>query len=69
MKLAKTYVEQLDILEKRNLTIEDRNNAIISLSSINYYNLTGYLYPFKDKNGEYRPGTTFEQGVALYKFD
>ena len=69
MKIAKTYEEQIEILKTRNLIIENEDGAIKALSTMNYYSLTGYLYQFKDKSGNYINGTTLEQGIALYKFD
>jgi abortive infection bacteriophage resistance protein len=69
MKTAKTYEEQLEILEGRGLVIENKSEAIYYLSNFNYYNLTGYLYQFKTATGDYQEGTSFEQAVALYSFD
>ncbi|MDC0825742.1 Abi family protein [Lactococcus petauri] len=69
MKLAKSYDDQLDILESRGLYIDDREKAFEILSNVNYYNLTGYLFPFKDSQGNYEHGVNFDQGVALYNFD
>lgn len=69
MKLAKSYGEQLEILESRGLYIDDKDKALEVLSNVNYYNLTGYLCQFKNSQGNYESGTSFEQGVALYNFD
>ncbi|MDU2661924.1 MAG: hypothetical protein E7C54_13545 [Clostridioides difficile] len=46
MKKSKTVEEQLQILEKRGLVIENRDRAIEILRNVNYYTLTGYLFPF-----------------------
>jgi abortive infection bacteriophage resistance protein len=69
MKLPKSYEEQLKILESRHLFVKDREKALKILSNINYYNLTGYLFWFKDKKGNYQKEASFEQAVILYSFD
>jgi len=53
-KPFKTYKEQIAILKKRNLKIEDEAKAEDILSKINYYNIiNGYKYIFlkRDLNG------------------
>lgn len=69
MKPAKTYEEQLEILIRRGLYVNDNKRAIQTLSNVNYYNLTGYLFQFKDSEGNFSDGVSFEQGLALYNFD
>lgn len=48
----------------------DRDELIQRLASVNYYRLTGYLYPFRrpDDDG-YTAGTTLEQVWNRYCFD
>jgi protease I len=46
VKAQKTYDEQVDLLASRGLVIGDRHAAINQLKHINYYRLSGYLYPF-----------------------
>lgn len=68
MKEAKTIEEQLQILEKRGLIIENRDRAIEILRNVNYYTLTGYLFPFEQ--GEvYQKGTSMNLAIKLYHFD
>lgn len=68
MKEAKTIEEQLQILEKRGLIIENRERAIEILRNVNYYTLTGYLFPFEQ--GEvYQKGTSMNLAIKLYHFD
>ncbi|EQC93922.1 hypothetical protein LLT3_06225 [Lactococcus cremoris subsp. cremoris TIFN3] len=62
MKPAKTYEEQLEILIKRGLYIDNNKRAVHTLSNVNYYNLTGYLFQFKDSKGNFSGGVSFEQG-------
>lgn len=68
MKEAKTIEEQLGILEKRGLIIENRDRAIETLRNVNYYTLTGYLFPFK-KSNIYQKGTSMNLAIRLYHFD
>lgn len=71
IKEAKTFEEQLDILRRKGLEVENPSEAIFTLSRINYYRLIAYGLTLKDPNqpNKYRPGTTFNQLVALYEFD
>lgn len=68
MKPAKTIEEQIKILQERGLAIHNINKAISTLQNINYYTLTGYLYPFEN-NGTYNSEISFEKIVTLYRFD
>ena len=68
MKKAKTVEEQLQILEKRGLVIENRDRAIEILRNVNYYILTGYLFPFK-QGEKYQNGTSMNLAIKLYHFD
>ena len=45
LKKPKTIDEQLDILKKRNLKIEDEEFAKEILERKNYYYFSGYLHP------------------------
>lgn len=70
LKKAKTFEEQIEILEKRNLVIEDKDKAKKILSKINYYRLSGYFrYFYKSGVEEFKENTTFEDLYNLYKFD
>lgn len=68
MKEAKTIEEQLEILEKCGLIIENRDRAIETLRNVNYYTLTGYLFSFK-KSNIYQKGTSMNLAIRLYHFD
>ena len=68
MKKSKTVEEQLQILEKRGLVIENRDRAIEILRNVNYYTLTGYLFPFK-QGEKYQNGTSMNLAIKLYHFD
>lgn len=67
-----TYAQQIDKLEnEKQLMIPDHSYAEQTLRQIGYFALiSGYKMPFKNPTTKkYRDGTTFEDVVALYKFD
>lgn len=76
-KPFKTYDEQIDILEQRNIVISDRRHAHSLLRRENYYSIiNGYKDIFLDRAQTvergydfYQEGTTLEQVYALYDFD
>ncbi len=62
--------ELITYIEDNGLTIHDKLAAEKLLSDINYYRFKVYLRPFLNQaNNRYYAGTTFEQGVELYRFD
>lgn len=74
-KPALTFEAQLDHLKSRGLLVEDEPAALQQLASISYYRLSGYWYPFRERSkqgkvgNQFRPGTYFNQIIALYEFD
>ncbi len=68
IKRPTTYEEQIAILKSRNLQIEDEERAVHILSSVNYYNLTGYLYTHKNCSGMYQ-NITFNKAYNIYLCD
>ena len=74
IKEFKTYNEQVDILVRRGMDIEDRDKAIFLLQQVSYYRLSGYCYPFREFKNSSRadtffPGTRLRDVVDLYRFD
>ena len=74
IKEFKTYNEQVDILVRRGMDIEDRDKAIFLLQQVSYYRLSGYCYPFREFKNNSRadtffPGTRLRDVVDLYRFD
>lgn len=70
LKKAKTFDEQIDILEKRKLEIKDREEIKRILSRVNYYRLSGYFkYFYVEGKEEFKERITFEDIYKLYKFD
>ena len=49
LKKPTTYQEQLDILKSRGIIIDDPNQCIAVLETVNYYRFTAYFLPFKAK--------------------
>lgn len=56
--------------DEKKLTIPDEARVIALLKKHSYFSLvSGYKTLFKQPNGEYRPGTTIEDLLALFEFD
>jgi len=67
-----TYEQQLDMLtNEKDLVIGNRQYAEKILKQISYFSLvSGYKELFRNPTTKkYKDGTTFEEIVALYKFD
>lgn len=69
LKVPTTYAEQMEILQQRNVQIEDETRCEEILRAINYYRITAYLLPFKLPDGKYEEGTRFSAAYQLYEFD
>jgi abortive infection bacteriophage resistance protein len=71
MKYSKpplSFEAQADLLISRGL-IADRLMLISRLKSASYYRLSGYLFPFRNPDDTYKPGTTFQRVWSYYAFD
>jgi len=74
-KPALTFSEQLDHLKHRGLVIDSEEEALRQLSSISYYRLSGYWYPFRERDAQrqidnrFIEGTRLDQAIELYEFD
>jgi abortive infection bacteriophage resistance protein len=70
-----TFTEQITRLEEKGMIFSNKATAEIKLSSINYYRLSGYWYPFRirDKAGkvknQFQSGTNFDDVLFLYEID
>lgn len=76
VKTWKSFHDQLDLLQSRNLIIKDEARALSYLARIGYYRLSGYFYPFrqwdvqrKQRLDLFSDGITFEHILQLYIFD
>ena len=70
-KPAITIQEQIQLLQRRNMSFHDVDNAPHFLSNISYYRLKGYWWEMQDDfvNHHFRSGSYFEDAVDLYNFD
>lgn len=74
-KPALSFNDQINLLESRGLTINDRTRTIRHLSNVSYYRMSAYMLPFKkrDSTGKiidvFLEGTTWDDIYNLYKFD
>ena len=66
-----TYQQQMEKLRSSGLTIEDEGACCRVLADIGYFPVVnGYQSFFRDPSTRvYRKGATFEDILALYKFD
>jgi abortive infection bacteriophage resistance protein len=62
----------VSLLQSRGLMIADTTKAERYLEFIGYYRLSAYMYPLLQMPKEqhrYKPNTTFDQVMTLYRFD
>lgn len=67
-KPYKSAQDIINILKTRQLRILDEPKAKSTLSDINYYRFKIYLRPLMNSS-QFNPNYTFEDGLALYRFD
>ncbi|RJP60169.1 MAG: DNA-binding protein [Candidatus Auribacter fodinae] len=63
-----TFEEQADLLLSRGLQA-DRERLITTLQNVNYYRLSGYLYPYRQPDDTFKKDTTFQTVWRHYTFD
>ena len=63
-----SFEAQADRLIQRGL-IADRALLIDRLENVNYYRLSGYLYPYRQSGDTFKPGTTLDSVWRHYTFD
>lgn len=73
-KLPLSIDDQLALLRRRGMVIEDAARARHALAHINYYRLRAYWLPFESRSDTagdhaFRPGTTFGTVLEYYAFD
>lgn len=71
IKEPRTYEQQIQILQSRNLMIDDMDDALSFLKRVNYYRLSAYGLTLKQNNDKdlFQDGVTFSQMIMIYKFD
>lgn len=67
-KPFKSFEEQADLLIARGMQA-DRAVLIQCLQDVGYYRLSGYWHIFKQEDGDFLAGTTFERVWDIYVFD
>lgn len=75
-KRAKSLKYQIELLEKRGMTVPDAARASEMLLEIGWYRLSLYWFPFETRYPDalcathrFVEGTTFEDALRLYAFD
>lgn len=65
------YYQQIAVLQKRGLTIDDESTCLEQLRIISYFRLANYWKPMeKDKaTHTFKPNSHFDNAVNLYYFD
>lgn len=70
LKKPTTYEEQIRLLEKKNIVIDDEMSCIDFLSKTNYYRLSGYYLPFvRKEEGKCFIEINFDRIKHIYAFD
>ena len=66
-----TIKQQIQLLKSRKIVIGDELIVERILTTVGYYRLTAYLFPFrsKDASDDYVPGTSIEKVWRYYRFD
>jgi len=68
-KPALTVEQQLQQLKNRGMGIPDDAVARQWLTTVSYYRLSAYFYPFKQPDESFKHGTSFATVQMLYEFD
>lgn len=75
-KQFKSHGEQVELLRKRGMCVDDPVRAEDVLARLNYYRLSGYWYPMRRftpdagvKRDEFVNGASLDLVVSLYEFD
>lgn len=68
-KPALPVEDLVQFLINKGLAVSDHAHAKHSMAYIGYYRLKIYTRHFEDANKRFRPGTTFEEILAVYEFD
>jgi abortive infection bacteriophage resistance protein len=63
-----SFEAQADLLLSRGLEA-DKSLLVSRLENVNYYRLSGYLYPYRLTGDRFKPATTLERVWRHYTFD
>jgi len=64
-----SYIAQLQLLQSRGLHIKNEMVAEQFLANVSYYRFSAYCLPFETDRHQFKPDITFEDVVALYRYD
>jgi abortive infection bacteriophage resistance protein len=67
-KLPLSFSDQAKLLISRGL-IADPDDLLRRLQMVNYYRLSGYLFPYRNEDDTFQAGTTLEKIWNQYTFD
>jgi abortive infection bacteriophage resistance protein len=63
-----SYDDQAELLLSRGLSAE-KEALVVRLKTVNYYRLSGYLYPFRKSDDSFKAGTRLDTVWRHYTFD
>jgi len=69
LKHPKTIKEQVSLLKKRGIIIDDISNVESTLINNNYYRIMGYALQFRIGKEDYIKNIKFSTIVKIYNFD
>lgn len=69
IKAPKTYAQLVEIIKNKGFKVEDTDACIKFLKQANYYRLSAYFLPFRQKDGLYYQGIDFNRIQRIYTFD
>lgn len=64
-----SFENQIERLRSHGCDVEDASFAQTVLSQVNYYRFSAYFLPFKEKDGGYIEGISFNSVYRIYEFD
>lgn len=70
-RIATSLEDQIELLVKRGMVVEDKDYARRKLEDLGYYHLGFYWHAFEEANLEhqFKANTRFEDVVGLYEFE
>ena len=70
LKKPASFETQVQLLEEKNIIIDDKNACIDFLKQVNYYRFSAYFLPFRDPiTGKCFTDISFDRIRKIYEFD